>query len=93
MPCNFPPHPHPPNEQKLGEMTLADYDPYENADYEPSESEDSDNELEFNSDASISENSEVEDEEEILVKEELQEDAKIKELFIYLTLELKYVLQ
>ena len=65
-------------------MTLADYDPYENADYEPSESEDSDNELEFNSDASISENNEVEDEDEILVKEELQEeDAKIKELFIY----------
>ena len=75
-------------------MTFSDYDFKENADHEPRESEDIDDELEFNSDASISENSEVEDEEEILVKEELQEeDAKIKELFIYLTLELKYVLQ
>ena len=58
-------------------MTLADYDSYENADHEPSESEDSDDELEFNSDASIYEHSEVEDEEEILVKELAEEDAKI----------------
>ena len=55
----------------------------------PSESEDSDDELEFNSDASVSEDSEVEDEEEVLVKEELvEDDAKIKEFLIYLTLEL-----
>ena len=67
----------PPNEQELGEMTLSDYDPNEDADYEPSESEDSDDELEFNSDASIPEDSEEEDEKEILVKEELVEDAKI----------------
>ena len=75
-------------------MTFSDYDFKENADHEPRESEDSDDELEFNSDASNSENSEVEDEEEILVKEKLQEeDAKIYELFIYLTVKLKYVLQ
>ena len=68
----------------------ARYDSNEDADYEPIESEDSDDELEFNnSDASISEDSEVEDEEEVLVKEELvEDDAKIKEFLIYLTLEL-----
>ena len=66
---------------------MSDYDSNEDADYEPSESEDSDNELEFNSDASVSEDSEVEDEEEVLVKEEpVEEDARILELFIYLTL-------
>ena len=65
------------------------YDSNEDADYEPSETEDSDYELEFNSDASVSEDSEVEDEEEVLVKEELvEDDAKIKEFLIYLTLEL-----
>ena len=69
-------------EQEFGEMTLSDYDSNEDADYEPSESEDSDDELEFNSDASISEDSEVEDEEE----EPVKEDARILELFIYLTL-------
>ena len=76
-------------EQEFGEMTLSDYDSNEDADYEPSESEDSDDELEFNSDASVSEDSEVEGEEEVLVKEELvEEDAKIQEFSIYLTLEL-----
>ena len=76
-------------EQEFGEMTLSDYDSNEDADYEPSESEDSDDELEFNSDASVSEDSEVEDEEEVLVKEELvEDDAKIKEFLIYLTLKL-----
>ena len=76
-------------EQEFGEMTLSDYDSNEDADYEPSESEDSDDELEFNSDASVSEDSEVEDEEEVLVKEELvEDDAKIKDFLIYLTLEL-----
>ena len=66
----------------------ARYDSNEDADYEPIESEDSDDELEFNnSDASISEDSEVEDEEEVLVKEEpVGEDARILELFTYLTL-------
>ena len=75
-------------EQEFGEMTLSDYDSNEDADYEPSESEDSDDELEFNnSDASTSEDSEEEDEEEVLVKEEpVEEDARILELFIYLTL-------
>ena len=64
-----------------------DYDSNEDADYEPSETEDSDYELEFNSDASVSEDSEVEDEEEVLVKEEpVEEDARILELFTYLTL-------
>ena len=68
---------------------MSNYDSNENADYEPSESEDSNDELEFNSDASVSEDSEVEDEEEVLVKEELvEDDAKIKEFLIYLTLEL-----
>ena len=70
-------------------MKLCDYDYYSNedADYEPSESEDSDNELEFNSDASVSEDSEVEGEEEVLVMEErVEEDAKIQEFSIYLTL-------
>ena len=61
----------------------ARYDSNEDADYEPIESEDSDDELEFNnSDASISEDSEVEDEEE----EPVEEDARILELFTYLTL-------
>ena len=64
-----------------------DYDPNEDADYEPSESEDSDDELEFNSDASVSEDSEVEGEEEVLLMEErVEEDAKIQEFSIYLTL-------
>ena len=68
-------------------MTLSEYDSNEDADYQPSKSEDSDDELEFNSDASVSEDSEVEDEEEVLVKEEpVEEDARILELFIYLTL-------
>ena len=50
-------------------------------------SEDSDDELEFNSDASVSEDSEVEGEEEVLVMEErVEEDAKIQEFSIYLTL-------
>ena len=74
-------------EQEFGEMTLSDYDSNEDADYEPSESEDSDDELEFNSDASVSEDSEVEGEEEVLVMEErVEEDAKIQEFSIYLTL-------
>ena len=60
---------------EYGERALSsNYDSNMNADHEPSESEDSDDELEFNSDASIYEHSEVEDEEEILVKEELQEE-------------------
>ena len=64
-----------------------DYDFNEDADYEPSESEDSDDELEFNSDASVSEDSEVEGEEEVLLMEErVEEDAKIQEFSIYLTL-------
>ena len=69
-------------------MTLSEYDSNEDADYQPSKSEDSDDELEFNnSDASTSEDSEEEDEEEVLVKEEpVEEDARILELFIYLTL-------
>ena len=73
----------------IGETTLSDYDydSNEDADYEPSESEDSDDELEFNSDASVSEDSEVEGEEEVLVMEErVEEDAKIQEFSIYLTL-------
>ena len=81
--------PQPPNERELGETTLSDYDydSNEDADYEPSESEDSDDELEFNSDASVSEDSEVEGEEEVLVMEErVEEDAKIQEFSIYLTL-------
>ena len=74
-------------EQEFGEMTLSDYDSNEDADYEPSESEDSDDKLEFNSDASVSEDSEVEGEEEVLVMEErVEEDAKIQEFSIYLTL-------
>ena len=74
-------------EQEFGEMTLSDYDSNEDADYEPSESEDSDDELEFNSDASVSEDSEVEGEEEVLLMEErVEEDAKIQEFSIYLTL-------
>ena len=74
---------------EYGEITLSNYDSNKNADNEPSESEDSNDELEFNSDASVSEDSEVEDEEEVLVKEELvEDDAKIKEFLIYLTLEL-----
>ena len=62
----------------------ARYDSNEDADYEPIGPEDSDDELEFNnSDASTSEDSE----EEVLVKEEpVEEDARILELFIYLTL-------
>ena len=90
MPRNPPPlPPQPPNERELGETTLSDYDydSNEDADYEPSESEDSDDELEFNSDASVSEDSEVEGEEEVLVMEErVEEDAKIQEFSIYLTL-------
>ena len=74
-------------EQEFGEMTLSDYDSNEDADYEPSESEDSDDELEFNSDASVSEDSEVEGEEEVLLMEgRVEEDAKIQEFSIYLTL-------
>ena len=87
MPRNPPPSPQPPNERELGETTLSDYDSNEDADYEPSESEDSDDELEFNSDASVSEDSEVEGEEEVLLMEErVEEDAKIQEFSIYLTL-------
>ena len=68
-------------------MSDYDYDSNEDADYEPSESEDSDDELEFNSDASVSEDSEVEGEEEVLMMEErVEEDAKIQEFSIYLTL-------
>merc|ERR1711972_635392 len=47
-------------EQEFGEMTLSDYDSYEDADYEPSDSEGSEDELEYNSDASVSSASEDE---------------------------------